>query len=132
MSHSPFRWFWFAAGWVCVALGFIGYYLPVMPGTVFFVAAAACFARSSPRFETWVLNLPVIGQMVKDYRAGLGMKRRTKITVLFMIAVSCVISAIVAPPLIAKIGTVLLGSIGIWYVWTRVPTREQVEAAKNP
>jgi uncharacterized protein len=128
MKNTPIRWLWFAAGWVCVALGFIGYYLPVMPGTVFFVAAAACFARSSPRFETWVLNLPGIGQLVKDYRAGLGMKRRTKIMVLGMITASCSISAIIAPPLIAKISTVILGSIGIWYVWTRVPTREIIEA----
>ncbi len=131
MTNSPTRWLWFAAGWVCVVLGFIGYYLPVMPGTVFFVAAAACFARSSPRFETWVLNLPVIGQMVKDYRTGLGMKRRTKILVLCMIATSCTISAIIAPPLVAKIGTVVLGCIGIWYVWTRVPTREIVEARQK-
>jgi uncharacterized protein len=131
MNYSPIRWLWFFAGWVCVVLGFIGYYLPVLPGTVFFVAAAACFARSSPRFEAWVLNLPVIGQMVKDYRAGLGMKHRTKILVVLMITLSCGISAIIAPPLIAKIGTIVLGSIGIWYVWTRVPTREIVEARQK-
>ncbi len=128
MTHSPFRWLWFIAGWTCVVLGFIGYYLPVMPGTVFFVAAAACFARSSPRFEAWVLNLPGIGQLVRDYRAGLGMKRKTKIMVVSIITISCSISAIIAPPLIAKIGTLILGLIGIWYVWTRVPTREKVEA----
>ncbi len=131
MTNSPIRWLWFGAGWVCVALGFIGAVLPVMPSTGFFVAAAACFARSSPRFEAWVLNLPGIGQLVKDYRLGLGMKRRTKMLVLCMIAVSCGVSAIIAPPLIAKIGTLVLGSIGIWYVWSRVPTRELVEAKQQ-
>ena len=72
------RLFWFALGWVCVALGFIGAVLPVMPSTVFFIAAAACFARSSPRFEAWVLNLPGVGPLVRDYRAGTGMPRRVR------------------------------------------------------
>ena len=130
VTNSPIRWLWFAAGWVCVALGFIGAVVPVMPSTGFFVAAAACFARSSPRFEAWVLNLPVIGQTVRDYRLGLGMKRRTKVSVVWMIAIACTISAITAPPLIAKISVVVLGAIGIWYVWTKVPTREIIEAAK--
>ncbi len=132
MMQSPIRWIWFAMGWICVALGFIGAILPVMPSTVFFVAAAACFARSSPKFEAWVLDLPVFGQMVKDFRSGLGMKRRTKIVVVSIIFIACVISAITAPPLIAKIGVAVLGSIGIWYVWTRVPTREIVEMLFKP
>lgn len=131
MTNSPIRWLWFGAGWVCVALGFIGAVLPVMPSTGFFVAAAACFARSSPRFEQWVLNLPGVGQLVRDYRAGLGMKRRTKIMVVCMIAAACTFSAFRAPPVVAKVAAGVLGSIGIWYVWTRVPTRELVEAKQK-
>ncbi len=131
MIDSPIRWLWFGAGWICVTLGFIGAFVPVMPSTVFFVAAAACFARSSPRFEAWVLNLPVFGQLVRDYRSGLGMKRRTKILVLCIIAAACLFSAYRAPPAIAKISAVVLGAVGIWYVWTRVPTREVVEATRN-
>jgi uncharacterized protein len=135
MTASPIRWLWFAAGWVCVGLGFIGAVLPIMPSTVFFVAAAACFARSSPRFEAWVLNLPGVGQLVRDYRTGLGMKHRTKIWVVCIIFLACAISAWRAPPAIAKIAAGGLGIVGIWYIWTRVPTRELVEAklkAKSP
>jgi uncharacterized protein len=131
MISSPIRWIWFAAGWVCVGLGFIGAVLPVMPSTVFFVAAAACFARSSPRFEAWVLNLPGVGKLVQDYRAGLGMKRQTKILVVCIIVVACALSAWRAPPLVAKIAAVGLGAVGVWYVWTRVPTREVVEAQRT-
>ena len=58
--------------------------------------AAACFYRSSPRFEQWVLNLPTIGPMVRDYRAGLGMPKRAKVAAITSIVVVCSLSAFVA------------------------------------
>jgi uncharacterized protein len=125
-----FRPFWFALGWICVALGFIGAVLPVMPSTVFFIAAAACFARSSPRFEAWVLNLPGVGPLVRDYRAGTGMPRRVKIYVVLIIAVAVSVSAWRVPVLAAKIGSLALGGVGILYILTRVPTKERVLEAR--
>ena len=49
-------------GWVAVAVGAVGIVVPGLPTTVFFIIAASCFARSSPRFERWVLGLPGIGR----------------------------------------------------------------------
>ena len=66
--------------------------MPGLPTTVFFVIAAACFSRSSPRFEQWVLTRPGIGPMVRDYRAGLGMPRRAKVAAITCIVVVCSIS----------------------------------------
>ena len=121
---------WFGLGWVCVALGFIGAVVPIMPSTVFFVAGAACFARSSPRFERWILELPVFGPLVRDYRSGSGMPRRVKIYVVIIIALAVGISAWRVPALAAKIGSLSLGAIGIVYVLARVPTKELVLAAR--
>ena len=113
---------WFLLGWVAVALGGIGIVVPGLPTTGFFVLAAACFARSSPRFERWVLELPTIGPLVRDYRAGLGMPRRAKITAVTMIVVACSISAVVvASPVVSPI-ILAAGAVGVWYVTTRVAT----------
>ena len=67
-----------SGGLACVGIGAVGLVVPGLPSTVFFIAAAACFSRSHPRLEQWVLDLPKIGPAVRDYRAGLGMPRRAK------------------------------------------------------
>ncbi len=63
---------YFGLGWVMVALGVIGLVMPLMPGTVFLIIAAACFARSSPRLEAWLLDHPKFGKSLRDWRAAEG------------------------------------------------------------
>ncbi|MFP5369482.1 MAG: YbaN family protein, partial [Actinomycetes bacterium] len=85
---------WLAVGMVAVGLGGIGIVVPGLPTTVFFIVAASCFARSSPRFEQWVLDLPRIGPLVRDHRAGLGMPRRVKVVALSMMWAAILLSGL--------------------------------------
>lgn len=57
-----------ALGVLFVATGLIGVFLPLLPTTVFFVLATACFARSSPALERWILNHPRFGPTVVAWR----------------------------------------------------------------
>jgi uncharacterized membrane protein YbaN (DUF454 family) len=75
---TPSRIVWAGAGLVSVGLGGLGIIVPGLPTTVFFIVAAWCFSKSSPRLERWVLNLPKIGPMVQRYRAGERMPRKAK------------------------------------------------------
>lgn len=81
-SLNPLRPLWLLLGFFFVALGFIGAAVPGMPSTVFFVLAAYFFSRSSRRFLNWLLSLPKVGPLVRDYRSGLGMPRKAKIIAL--------------------------------------------------
>ncbi len=123
VATSPvMRGMWFGLGWAAVALGAIGVVVPGLPTTGFMVAAAACFARCSPRFEQWVLHLPGVGKAVGDYRAGLGMPRQAKVVALAMMTVAVAVSAVVVEPLGVKFVIVATGIVGFWYLVRRVPT----------
>jgi uncharacterized membrane protein YbaN (DUF454 family) len=63
-------------GTICVALGIIGIFLPLMPTTVFLLLAAACYARSSERFHRRLVEHPWLGPYIAKNR---GMTRRQKI-----------------------------------------------------
>ncbi len=57
-----------ALGLGFVGLGIVGIALPVMPTTIFFIAALACFTHSSPRLEAWLLEHPRFGPILSAWR----------------------------------------------------------------
>lgn len=120
---------WLVGGLVCVGLGGLGVVVPGLPTTVFFIAAAGCFSKSSPRLEAWVLGLKGIGPLVRDHRAGLGMPRRAKLAATLCVVVFAGLSlwlAIDHPVLAGVVGLAVV--IGLAVIWWRVPTREVVLA----
>ncbi|MCK9279546.1 MAG: YbaN family protein [Melioribacteraceae bacterium] len=75
-------------GWIFVALGVIGIFLPIMPTTIFLILAAGCFARSSEKFYSWMINHKKFGPLIKNYLENRGMPRRAKIIAIAMLNVS--------------------------------------------
>ena len=127
LRRGPARFLWLGLGFLSVGLGGIGVFVPGLPTTVFMVVGASCFARSSPRFEKWILDLPAVGPMVSDYRQGRGMPRRAKMSATSMIVVACGISVgLLIDQLVIRLIVAAMGLVGVWYVGFHVPTRERV------
>ena len=55
------RWLYILLAWLAVAIGVVGFALPVLPSTVFFLIALWAFFRGSPRFENWLFNHRLFG-----------------------------------------------------------------------
>ena len=72
-------------GTLCVALGVLGIFLPLLPTTVFLLMAAACYARSSDAFYQRLINHRYLGTYIRNHREGRGMKRRDKIVTLALL-----------------------------------------------
>jgi hypothetical protein len=113
---------WTALGLLSVAVGAIGIVVPGLPTTVFFILAAACFSRSHPALERWVLDLPRIGPAVRRYRAGLGMPLRAKYWAIGMIVVFVSLSIVIVGSWVFGVAIGAVAAFGVWYVAKRVPT----------
>lgn len=112
VTPPALRPFYFVGGLVLTGVGILGYFLPVMPGTIFLILAAACFARSSERLESWLLNHPKLGPAVVAWREHGAIPRKAKIVALSAMAISFVLVLLAQPPALAvwAAGLVLAGS----------------------
>lgn len=53
-------------GYVCIGLGFVGIFLPLLPTTPFFLLALICFSVN-PRVREKMLKLPVVREYTLSY-----------------------------------------------------------------
>lgn len=86
-----------AIGWLSVALGVIGIFLPVLPTTPFLLLAAACFMRSSKRFYLWLINHPHLGPWIVDYLEGQGIPLKSKVYAIGLMWLSIGLSCYLVP-----------------------------------
>jgi uncharacterized membrane protein YbaN (DUF454 family) len=69
---------WIFGGSVCVGLGVLGIFLPVLPTTPFLLLAAYCYGRSSKRFYHWLVNSSWVGDTIRNYQSGYGIPLKQK------------------------------------------------------
>jgi uncharacterized membrane protein YbaN (DUF454 family) len=105
-------------GFIFVAIGIIGIVVPGLPTTVFMIIAAWLFSISNPKFEKWLLGLPKIGPAISNYRKGLALSSISIFTAFAAI--------IVLENLFVRLALISVAVFGIWYIVTRVPTRENI------
>lgn len=110
-----------------LALGTVGTVLPLIPTTFPIILAGFFFARSSDRFDRWLVNHRIFGPLIRDWRAGLGFSVRAKVLALTAIAVTFTISIVlVIEHAGIRIGLGLL-AVGICAYILHLPTKATQE-----
>jgi uncharacterized membrane protein YbaN (DUF454 family) len=71
--------FYLVLGWLCVVLGVIGIFLPLLPTTVFMIAAAFLFGRGSPRARAWLIEHRIFGPAIVKWEKDGAIPRIAKI-----------------------------------------------------
>ena len=71
--------FMIIAGTVCLALGIIGIFVPLLPTTPFLLLSAAAYFRGSERLYNWLINHKYLGVYIRNYREHKAIPLRAKI-----------------------------------------------------
>lgn len=124
---------YFSLGCLMVVLGVIGAVTPLLPTTVFLIAAAACFARSSPRLEAWLLDHPRFGPTLRDWRAFGAIARPAKITACAGMTFGFIVFSLGARPTVPVVAGVFLLLTGCAaYVLSRPTGRHRDSVSRQP
>lgn len=86
------RGLWFTGGTICLVLGAIGLFLPILPTTPFLLASTACYYKSSLKMHKWLIHNKWFGDYIRNYQEGKGMPIRTKIIALTVLWVTIGVS----------------------------------------
>lgn len=66
-------------GSICIGLGVIGIFLPLLPTTPFLLLACYCYIRSSQRLYNWLINHHILGSYIYNYLIYKAVPKKTKI-----------------------------------------------------
>ncbi|MFT5702104.1 MAG: uncharacterized membrane protein YbaN (DUF454 family) [Desulforhopalus sp.] len=101
---------------ICIGLGVLGAFLPVLPTTPFLILATVLSYNSSPKIRRWLLDHPVFGGTIRNYLEN----RAISITALRSALVTLWLCLLVSICLVSNIwvGTMLLviGSLVTLYL----------------
>lgn len=78
-------------GWIFLLLGAIGILVPLWPVTIFWILAALCFAKSSPKTRDWIYNRPAVGPVIEGLieRGELSSRSKMGAIIGLLIAAAC-------------------------------------------
>ena len=69
-------------GLICLALGTVGVFLPVLPTVPFYMATVFCFSQSSQKLHDWFISTELYKKHLKSFVEKKGMLLKTKISII--------------------------------------------------
>ena len=82
-------------GCIGVALGFVGWILPMLPAFPFLLVAAICFGKSSEKLDRWFKGTKMYKENLETFLNHEGMTWPAKIRVMTMITILMTIGTII-------------------------------------
>ncbi len=113
------RFVWAGLGTLCVGLGVLGAFLPLVPTVPFLLLATFLFANSSPRLHSWIITHRHFGPVIEDWtRSGAIRPRAKRLATLSIAAVFALSLLLGVGALVLTIQGIVLGCVLI-FIWTR-------------
>lgn len=116
-------------GWLCILLGLIGVFLPLLPTTPFALLAAYFFSKSSKKLHSWLLRQKRLGPLIYAWEKDGVIPKNAKIlatimmTSLFSYTLIFVKVSIWIKCIVSTIGVAVL-----FFIWTRPSEKRNITA----
>lgn len=69
-------------GMICLALGTVGVFLPILPTVPFYLATVFCFSQSSKKLHDWFIGTNLYKKHLQSFVEKKGMFLKTKLTII--------------------------------------------------
>lgn len=119
------RTLWLSLSWTCVALGFVGAFLPLIPTTPFLLVAAWAARKSSPALGRWLEEHRFFGPSLKSWHEQGAISTRAKALAVIMLAIAwgVLVQQHLSATVLLATGALFLG-LGGWLVTRPTPEDE--------
>ena len=115
-----------ALGWLCVGLGIIGVFLPLLPTTPFILLAAYLFAGQSAKCERWLTSTKVYKRYALPYQKERGLTFKRKLELICLVYSLLLLSGILIDHPHVRIVLLAVALVKL-IVMIRIPTIRQGE-----
>ena len=104
-------------GSLCLALGVIGIFLPLLPTTPFLLLSAALYVRSSEKLYQWLIHQKYLGSYIRNFCEHKAIPLRAKIISISMVWITLTYCAITISNEIWIKSIFLILAIGVtWHI----------------
>lgn len=120
----------FLLGWFCLVMTYVGLVTPGIPFSIFLVAAAYCFARSSKKMESWLYGHPQFGPFLINWERKRVFPQKGKYAMIAVMLSSLAIMTVFIPwKAVIYSGTMML-LVAVW-AWRYPSSVEEWQRRKN-
>lgn len=81
-------------GSLCLVLGSVGIFLPILPTTPFLLLSSYFYVRSSEKLYNWLINHKIFGRYIYNYVTYKAVPKKAKITAILMIIITVPVAVV--------------------------------------
>ena len=115
------------AGSICLALGAVGVFVPVLPTTPFVLLAAFLYSRSSSRLNSWLASTSIYRAYVEPFKQSGGISMQRKLRIVLVSFAVMAISALLVRKLIVWIVLAAVAVFLLVLMFGKIPTISKEE-----
>lgn len=111
-------------GFISLALGIVGIFLPILPTTPFLLLTLFFFAKGSKRLETWFLSTSIYQKHLKSFNERRAMSKKTKMVILAFASSMLLIGFYFTPSVVGRSIIAALIVVKYWFFLFWIKTEE--------